>query len=96
MISSSEKEIRGEWKQVGRELVASPECERIKTLTTSYLKKIASDASGWDKLYQDPADKRYWELTYPQSGMHGGGPPLLRVLSQAEAAAKYKIKVEAL
>jgi hypothetical protein len=62
---------------------------RIHDLTSTYLIKLGTDESGWDVLYQDPADGRLWELTYPQSGMHGGGPPQLEVLPLALAKQKY-------
>ena len=47
-------------------------------------------SAGWETLYRDPRDGRLWELTYPQSEMHGGGPRRLHVLSRDEAAAKYE------
>jgi len=34
----------------------------------------ATDYNGWDVLYLDPADGRYWERILPSSEMHGGGP----------------------
>jgi len=40
-------------------------------------------------LYRDPDDGRYWERTYPQSELHGGGPPELRVLATEDARQKY-------
>jgi Immunity protein 27 len=44
-----------------------------------------------DVLYVDPSDSRYWELIYPDSQLHGGGPPTLRNLSEAAARKKYGI-----
>jgi hypothetical protein len=43
-------------------------------------------------LYVDPTDGRYWELTYPQGDMQGGGPPQIRVVSEEDAQARYSIK----
>ena len=65
---------------------------RIDDLVRNYLQKIATDESGWETLYQDPSDGRYWELTYPSGESHGGGPPRLTVVSSQEAALKYKIR----
>ena len=42
-------------------------------------------------LYRDPNDNRLWELIYPQSEMHGGGPPELRNLTFNEARQKYDV-----
>ena len=33
------------------------------------------------KIYRDPKDARLWELSYPQSEMHGGGPAKLTCIS---------------
>ena len=62
---------------------------RIHYLVTHRLARLGTDASGWETLYRDPRDNRLWEHTYPQSGMHGGGPPALHVISPQAAAAKY-------
>jgi len=53
------------------------------------LREIGRDAGGWDILYRDPQDGRYWELIYPRSHMHGGGPPELRCLTPEETEKKY-------
>lgn len=66
--------------------------ERIENLISNYLIEVSEDESGWEKLYQDPEDKRYWELTYPESEAHGGGAPLLRNLLEPEAKKKYQFK----
>ena len=62
---------------------------RINELTQTYLTWVSVSENGWEKLYRDPVDLRLWELTYPQSEMRGGGPPMLRLLSLEEAQKKY-------
>lgn len=62
---------------------------RIRKLTAEHLHYIARSADGWDSLYHDPTDGRLWELTYPHSGRHGGGPQALRVLGAEAALEKY-------
>lgn len=74
-------------------MVADDTCDRIEKLTSIYLLKISQDESGWERLYQDTEDKRYWELTYPHSEMHCGGPLRLTNISNTEAHRKYKIKI---
>jgi len=69
--------------------VADPNCERIEQLTSTHLRFVKVDASGWDSLYVNPSDGAYWERVYPQSEMHSGGPPQLRRLSPDEAKQKY-------
>ncbi|MHB1530434.1 MAG: Imm27 family immunity protein [Acidiferrobacteraceae bacterium] len=65
--------------------MADDVCKRIIALTESHLQEIGRDASGWNTLYQDPTGGRYWELSYPQSELHGGGPPELRYLTAEQA-----------
>lgn len=64
-------------------------CKRIAQLANAYLVKLGHDQSGWDELYRDSSDNRLWELIYPQSELHGGGPPELRCLTIQEATEKY-------
>ncbi|MCZ6587103.1 MAG: Imm27 family immunity protein [Alphaproteobacteria bacterium] len=72
-------------------MVVNEACERIRYLIVNALKKVASTDDGWDVLYVDPNDSRYWELIYAESYMHGGGPPTLRHLSSTAAAEKYNL-----
>ena len=64
--------------------------KRVRNLTTHYLTKIVTDERGWDTLYQDPIDKRYWEKVYLQSELHGGGPPSLLNINEEKARKKYE------
>lgn len=65
--------------------------KRIEYLITYYLKKIKSDESGWLTLYQDPSDCRYWELSYPESELQGGGAPKLQEIDKNDVIQKYAI-----
>ncbi|MDQ3634392.1 MAG: Imm27 family immunity protein [Acidobacteriota bacterium] len=91
MIRSHETEIIGNWIEVEEGVVGDEKCKRIEWLTSEYLKKIgfSSKSGGWNKLFQDPLDKRFWEQTYPHGDWHGGGPPALVNISQDEAIKKY-------
>ena len=89
MIKSSETVLTGKWLTSQGAAVADEICRRIHALTQNHLVELGLDANGWDTLYRDPTDGRFWELTYPQSGMQGGAPPQLRCLSSTEANAKY-------
>ena len=90
-IGDQELLIEGNWFSEGGKLEADPNCQRISALIKEHLQKIGAASSGFEVLYRDPEDGRYWELTYPHYDWHGGGPPTLRHLSGAEAKAKYAI-----
>jgi hypothetical protein len=88
-IRSNETELQGKWVLKNGAVTTDDTCRRIDLLTTTHLRNIKTDDTGWNTLYEDPEDGRYWELTYPQSEMHGGGPPSLRTLSKEEAKSRY-------
>jgi len=86
-IDPTETLITGKWSLQGRNMIGDANCERIERLISSQFVHIAG--SGWEILYLNPLDGAYWEKTYPQGEMHGGGPPELRRLSFDEAKKKY-------
>ena len=92
-LKPEETDLLGKWEDVGGNVVADAISKRIETLIEQHLDKITIDASGWDSLYKDPDDGRYWELTYPESSWHGGGPPRLTYLSREQARAKYFVPI---
>lgn len=88
-LQPNETVLKGSWIEEGSGVRPDATCQRIKWLIAEVLKKVATDASGWVDLYLDPMDGRYWELSYPQSEMHGGGPPRLAIIAVSQARAKY-------
>jgi len=90
-IRPEEAELAGSSQLVNGTVESDAVTKRIHDLTRGYLTKIAESESGWETLYRDPADLRLWELTYPQSRMHGGGPPTFRSVFLHEARSKYRL-----
>lgn len=88
-LQPNETDLLGDWVVRGAQVEGDETCQRIKWLVDEKLQEVTTDASGWDILYRDPADGRYWELTYPLSHMHGGGPPRLTNLPSEQAKSKY-------
>ncbi len=88
-LKPEEHDLIGSWRMQRDRVVADPIATRIQWLIGEHLLHLGTDASGWDELYRDPEDGRLWELTLPQSEMHGGGPPRLTCLSIDEARRKY-------
>jgi hypothetical protein len=90
-LQPNESDLKAEWILVEGKVVKDQVTERIDELVKKHLTKVKVDKNGWNSLFQDPSDGRYWELTYPCSEMHGGGPPRLSVISVSDAAEKYKL-----
>jgi hypothetical protein len=91
LLTSSETLLEGKWVTTGGSVVADDTSRRIEFLITNILVQVATDDSGWMVLYKDPRDSRYWDLSYPDSGEHGGGAPLLRCLGVDEVKHRYGI-----
>lgn len=86
-----ESSITGKWiwDENHKKVINDTEAKRVEYLVANYLTKIT--VPDWETLYQDPYDKRYWELKYLQSELHGGGPPSLILISMEDAKTKYGI-----
>jgi len=90
-LRPDETQLDGDWV-ITRGVVSTDQVEgRIGWLTETQLERVVDSDDGWSTLYRDPQDERLWELTFPQSGIHGGGPKRLAVISRADAAARYRM-----
>jgi hypothetical protein len=90
-LNPDEIKLIGRWVVDGDEIHPDATCARIEQLTTHALKQIAlsEEWGAWETLYQDPLDGRYWERTYPEGSLQGGGPPQLEWLPVENARRKY-------
>jgi hypothetical protein len=93
-LEPNEAELTGKWILVNGEVRGDAVDERIRWLTSKVLTRVAfsPESGAWETLFRDPNDGRYWERTYPQSQMHGGGPPRLWNIAEEEARRKYKLQ----
>jgi hypothetical protein len=92
-LEPHENEIVGEWIREGERVVGNDSCRRIQWLIAESLQQVGVDekSGGWEKLFRDPGDGRYWLLSYPHGEMQGGGPPALRhlVLTDQEVKERF-------
>jgi hypothetical protein len=79
-------ELHDAWVWRDGKMVAEGDAPRITDLLRASLTEIAINqiAGGWRKLYRHKETGKFWELDYPQSEMHGGGPRRLRELDLVE------------
>jgi hypothetical protein len=88
-LGPDERRLTGAWDEVYQRALGDEVEARIIWLIRHRLRPRASANGGWDQLFVDPRDGRYWDLTFPRGSLHGGGPRQLTLLTPDEAAAKY-------
>jgi hypothetical protein len=86
-----ETELCGNWIEIGGQVRGDAVCDRIASLTAGILDIVQDHprSGGWVRLYRDRADGRFWERTYPQGELHGGGPPRLSWISDGAVEREY-------
>jgi hypothetical protein len=88
-LEPTETDLIGSWVLgEDRRMRADETCQRIEWLIRHRLERVAVGAHGWEVLFRDPRDGRFWERTFPQGEMHGGGPPRLTLVTQDEVREK--------
>jgi hypothetical protein len=83
-------EIVGKWIVDPAGRVIGDEAEnQIQDLIQNRLVPVADRDGGWTRLYSDRSDNSYWELTFPHSAWHGGGPSKLTRLETSRVRELY-------
>ncbi|MDB4881473.1 MAG: hypothetical protein JWL95_239 [Gemmatimonadetes bacterium] len=90
-LGPEERQLTGAWGEMQEGVLGDEVDRRIFWLVRHRLRPRATASGGWDQHFVDPRDGRYWELTFPQGTLFGGGPRQLTQLSAEDAAAKYGI-----
>ena len=96
-LQPHEVELVGAWIKGPSGIQGDDACQRIRWLVSEVLTAVGidKDSGGWETLYRDPADRRYWLLCYPEGERQGGGPPTLRNISlTAEELEKRFVSAE--
>lgn len=91
-LEAHETELEGVWQFKDGRVRGDATEKRINWLTMNSLKRIAFTNGGYDMLYQDPSDGRYWELTFPHPQGFGEGPRRLCVIEKSAAVHKYNLR----
>lgn len=94
ILHPDETLLEGRWCADGGKIEADSTALRIGHLVRDHLDRLAASADGWSILYRDRIDGRLWELTYPQSEMHGGGPPRLETIDPKVARVRFNFPAE--
>ena len=55
---------------------------------------VGSIPDEWVTLYRDDSNGSYWLMSYPQSELHGGGPPKLEQIKE-EVASLLRLRMRA-
>jgi Immunity protein 27 len=76
-------DLRDIWVSEDGKMVVRGDAAAIDEMLGTKLEKVRSDASGWLVVYRHRETNQFWELSYPQSEMHGGGPRRLRLIGDA-------------
>lgn len=84
-----ESALEGQWLVSEAAVRGDAVEQRIASLVEGHLQLLRSSPDGWSQLYKDPSDGRLWQLTYPTSENHGGGPRKLAVISLHAAQEQY-------
>ncbi|WP_303309733.1 Imm27 family immunity protein [Hymenobacter sp. BT730] len=90
-LAAQEIQVIGAWLYQNDSLCLDANVERIQWLLAHQLQFIAADSTGWQRLYVDPADGGYWQLSFPQGHLQGGGPPALTCISREQARQQYTL-----
>jgi hypothetical protein len=88
-LGPEDTELVGGWDHSGEAPRLDAIDRRIFRLVTRRLVPRGVASGGWEQLYVDPRDGRYWELTFPEGSLHGGGPRRLTCVSESAAREKY-------
>ena len=83
------KKLEGKWLLRDGKIEVDQTCRIIESRISEKLQRVTARDGGWTVLYHDPIEGSYWELTYQDSEMQGGGPPTLTYLEPGELQALY-------
>jgi hypothetical protein len=93
-LGPGERELVGGWVEHDGVRTLDEVDRRIFWLVTRRLVPRGIAHGGWQQLFEDPRDGRYWELGFPEGSLHGGGPRRLECVSVAVARERYGAAID--
>ena len=93
-LEPHERQLAGSMVELGGRTLHDEVDRRIFWLVSRRLTPLGHASGGWDQLYRDPRDGRYWELTFPHGSLHGGGPRALTCVGAELAREKYGVPAD--
>lgn len=90
-LGKNETLLKGQAIFKDGKFLPDPITARIDYLKENVLREVATCNEGWNILYIDDSDGRYWELFYADGNWKSEGPPSLQYISEEEAKIKYNL-----
>lgn len=83
------RELNDTWEFQNGQMRAVGEAGAIDSLLKDKFVEVRK--GNWAVLYRHKETGEFWDLTYPQGEMHGGGPRRLRVVSNPDNWIPYPV-----
>jgi len=84
------RELNDVWEVYDSRMRPMGDAQSIDDLLKNKLVEVRR--GDWAILYRHKETGEFWELTYPQGEMHGGGPRRLRIVSDPNDWRPYQLK----
>ena len=82
------RELNDIWEFQDGRIRAVGDAKSINDLLKNKLVEVRKE--NWAILYRHKETGEFWDLTYPQGEIHGGGPRRLRVVSDPDDWTPYQ------
>jgi hypothetical protein len=81
--------LEGKWIFRNGKIVGDEAENRIWELVENHFVRVAERDSGWVVLFNDPTNDSFWELSFPEGELQGGGPAQLTKIERDQIQVLY-------